>query len=120
MSIVYPDIKSVEDANDWCRNLYNELKQPFVTYAGNKTVWEDYVTPIGANTNRGANNNPTLTKIFDDGSSSEGIYVPVFADGDEGIITAQIPHCWKEGSRIYPHIHYFVMTYFDPGYKFKI
>jgi hypothetical protein len=120
MAVSFPVIETIEDANAWCQELYKELKQPFVTYSGNRTVWDDYVTPITEGTFLGASNNPTLTKVFDDGSGSTGVYTYVFSDGDEGLMTIQMPHKWKEGSRIYPHIHYFVMTDVSPADNFKI
>lgn len=83
-------------------------------------VYDDYVTPLGANNWNGASNNPTLTKLFDDGAGSQGVYGFVFSDGDEALITIQIPHRYKEGTNIDPHIHFMCMTDVDPTDKFGI
>jgi len=91
-----------------------------LVFNGAATVWDDYVTPMSAATFRGAANNPTLTKLFDDGAGSTGVYGYVFADGDEVLLTIQMPHKWKIASTIYPHIHWFAMTDVDPTDKFDI
>ncbi len=85
-----------------------------------ETVWDDYVTPIGPNNWRGNSNNPVLTKLFDDGAASQGVYAYVFSNGDEGLITVQIPHKWKEGTTIYPHIHFMCTSDVDPADNFGI
>ncbi len=85
-----------------------------------EVVWDDYVTPLGPNNWNGVSNNPTLTKLFDDGSGSQGVYGFVFTNGDEAIITIQMPHKWKEGTTIYPHIHFMCTSDVDPTDKFGI
>jgi len=86
-----------------------------------QVVWDDYVTPLGPNNWNGVSNNPTLTKLFDDGpGTSQGVYGYVYADGDEALITAQLPHRWKEGTTIYPHIHFMCTSDVDPTDKFGI
>lgn len=89
-------------------------------FNGAATVWGDYVTPLGPNNWNGVSNNPTLTKLFDDGSGSQGVYGFVFSDGDEALITIQMPHDWKEGSTIQPHIHFMCRTDVTPADNFGI
>lgn len=84
------------------------------------TVYDDYVTPISPATFRGASNNPTLTKLFDDGAGSTGIWAYVFVNGDEVLVTVQLPHRWKEGTTIYPHIHFMCTSDVDPADNFGI
>lgn len=83
-------------------------------------VWDDCVTPLGPNNWNGAANNPTLTKLFDDGAGSQGVYAYVFSNGDEVLITIQMPHKWKEGTTIYPHIHFMCTSDVDPSDNFGI
>ena len=84
-------------------------------------VWDDYVTPLGPNNWNGASNNPTLTKLFDDaGGTSQGVYAYVWSDGDEALITVQLPHRWKEGTAIYPHIHFKATSDVSPADNFGI
>ncbi len=85
-----------------------------------EAVWDDYVTPLGPNNWNGVSNNPVLTKLFDDGSGSQGVYGYVFSNGDEAIITIQMPHKWKEGTTIYPHIHFMCTSDVDPTDKFGV
>jgi len=89
-------------------------------FNGTATVWNDYVSPLGPNNWNGVSNNPTLTKLYDDGSGSQGVYAYVFSDGDEALVTVQMPHGWKIGSTIYPHIHFVCLTDVDPTDNFGI
>lgn len=91
-----------------------------LTFNNDATVWDDYVVALGPNNWKGSSNNPTLTKLADDGAGSQGVYAYVFGDGDEAIITAQMPHRWLEGSRIYPHVHFYCLTDVDPTDNFGI
>lgn len=91
-----------------------------ITFVGTSTTWEDYVTPLTKATFGGSANDPTLTKLYDDGAASGGVWALKFADGDEVLVTAQIPHRWKEGSDIYPHIHFICDSDVDPSDNFGI
>ena len=91
-----------------------------IEFQGAATVWDDYVTPLGANNWRGTSNNPVLTQLFTDGSGSQGVYGFVFSDGDEALITVQMPHRWKIGTTIFPHIHFICMTDVSPADNFDI
>lgn len=84
------------------------------------TVWDDYVTPLSRALFGGAANDPTLTKVADDGAGSGGVWAFVFGDGDEVLACVQMPHSWKEGGTIYPHIHFFTMTDVDPSDNFDM
>jgi hypothetical protein len=97
-----------------------QLKEETLLMEGDATVWDDYVTPLGPNNWNGVANNPALTKLFDDGSSSQGVYAYVFSDGDESLITIQMPHKWKEGTTIYPHIHFMCTSDVSPADNFGI
>jgi hypothetical protein len=95
-------------------------KDGTIVFNGTTTVWEDYVTPINRATFGGASNDPAPTKLFDDGAGSAGIWALVFSNGDEVIITAQLPHSWKVGSTIYPHIHFMTTSDVSPSDNFGI
>ena len=77
------------------------------TWTGTETdtAWEDLRVPLERAKVAGANV-PTYSKYKDDGAGSGGVYVYSFDDGDEIFFSVQIPHGWKEGSTIYPHIHW--------------
>jgi len=80
-----------------------------------EVVWGDYVTPLGPNNWRGTSNNPVLTKLFDDGAGSQGVYAYVFTNGNEALVTVQLPHGWKEGTTIFPHIHFMCTSDVNPA-----
>ena len=91
-----------------------------VKFEGTATVWDDYVVPLGPNNWNGASNNPVLTKLFDDGAGSTGVYGYVYTNDDESLVTVQMPHRWKEGSTIYPHIHFMCTSDVSPTDEFGI
>lgn len=91
-----------------------------IEFNGDATVWDDYTTPITRAAFGGAANDPTLTKLFDDGAGSVGVWAFVFGNGDEVLVTAQIPHKWKVASTIYPHIHFMCTSDVSPTDNFGI
>jgi hypothetical protein len=73
-----------------------------VRLSGNATVWDDLMMPFSTGTTAGTGyptyNADSMYHSFvvdTTGPSKCIIYMPI-----------QLPHKWKEGSTIYPHIHY--------------
>jgi len=69
--------------------------------------WEDLRFPfVGAKP--GVANPPGFAQMLDDGSSSTGVYAYHFdkATEEQMFFEAQMPHKWKEGSTVYPHVHW--------------
>ena len=58
---------------------------------------------------KGGVNDPNLVQVKDNGSGSTGVYTYQFDNNteEELFFAAQIPHAWKEGSNIYPHVHWY-------------
>lgn len=71
------------------------------------TVWDDIRVPV-LSTKTGGSKIPGLSKFIDDGSGSQGILTYVFDDSieEELYFAVQIPHSWKYGTDIHPHIHW--------------
>lgn len=69
--------------------------------------WEDLRIPVTATTVGGAND-PPFTKLVDTGAGSTGVYARKFSatSVQELFFWAQLPHAWKEGSAINPHLHW--------------
>lgn len=90
-------------------NTYFESDGTLV-FNGNATVYNDFVVPLG--TAKAGGNSPGWEKFRDNGSGSNGVWVWTFANSstDELQIIVQMPHEWKEGSAINPHIHWSPMT----------
>ena len=78
-----------------------------LSYQGSATRYEDLRVPMSS-TRRGAAEDPTYDKFRDDGSGSVGVYGNWFDPNrsEELFFEVQMPHGWKEGSTIYPHIHW--------------
>ena len=119
MPILHPVIKTIKDANNWCQHLYRELSFPLVVYAGNQTVWDDLRVSI-AGARVPAANFPGYSQVNDNGDSSVGVFAYHFADDEYVFFNVQMPHSWKEGSTIYPHIHFQTTSDVDPADNFKI
>lgn len=80
-------------------------------FNGDATVFEDLRVALTAG-KTGLANPPTFSQFRDDGSGSPGVYAYAFADEANAskeqqlMFTVQMPHAWKEGSSIHPHIHW--------------
>jgi hypothetical protein len=86
---------------------------------GDATVWDDFVVELSTAKVPPANA-PNWAQVTDDGSGSTGVFAWHFANGEYLSFHIQMPHSWKEGSRIYPHIHFECTTDVDPAEKFDI
>jgi hypothetical protein len=73
--------------------------------------WDDLRVPLTA-TKLGGSKDPTFAKVLDNGDGSQGVFAYQFAHNQEKEVyfTLQLPHSWKLGSKIYPHVHWFPMT----------
>ncbi len=77
-----------------------------LVFDGAATVWDDLRVPLSATQVNPVINKPDFV-IFRDGVYAFGF------DGtaDESVnFIAQLPHAWKEGTTIYPHIHWSIAT----------
>lgn len=73
-----------------------------IRLAGNATVWEDLMFPFSRGS-QGNNDKPSF-----DADSNWFRFLGGDPDSLDNIMymTVQLPHKWKQGSIIYPHIHY--------------
>ena len=81
----------------------------FVTLNGSATTWTDMVVPVTA-VKLGSTNSPTFVVMKNNGTS-RGVWTFTFGDFGSGseqevFFSIQMPHNWKEGSTIYPHVHW--------------
>jgi hypothetical protein len=84
---------------------------------GSSTVWDDIMVYPDA-TNRGGSNPPvwggvSATAFKKNGAgTSQGVFLWMFSSSSEQEVyfTVQIPHGYKEGSTLYPHIHWTTAT----------
>jgi hypothetical protein len=85
----------IGSTNDYC----NINSSGTLTLAGNATVWQDLIVPL-TTSRRGSNNLPDFDEtnvgyLFPKNDTTEILY-----------IINQLPHTWKIGSTIYPHVHW--------------
>ena len=80
---------------------------------GDTTVFEDL--RIDGNMTRVGATPPSFAKFKNNGSGSTGVYLQWFSSStiNEVHFTVQLPHSWKEGSSIYPHVHWIPKTNAD-------
>ncbi len=78
-----------------------------LSYEGSATRFEDLRVPMSS-TRRGAAEDPLYNKFRDDGSGSVGVFGSWFRTNqtEDLFFEVQMPHGWKEGSNLYPHIHW--------------
>lgn len=80
---------------------------------GNATVWEDIRVPITSVKTRGvADPGFTMFKNNATGAPTTGVYIYWFdkTTEEELFFTVQMPHDWKQGTTIYPHVHWVPKT----------
>jgi len=82
-----------------------------LSYVGNATRWEDLRVPTTSLKERDVD--MPKWDVFIDDAGGPGVYLHWFDDQDgvtdkeeELFFTAQMPHGWKEGSDIKPHVHW--------------
>lgn len=82
-----------------------------VRYENNATVFDDLMVFPDATNKTGAKM-PTWTYFKNNGSGSQGVYLWMFSSSAEQEVyfTIQIPHSYKAGSDIYPHVHWTTAT----------
>lgn len=82
-----------------------------VILGGAATAYDDMLAPVTGLT-RGAVRQPGLVKVGDNGAGSTGVYAYGFDDTDEEEVFfhVQMPHAWKEGTTIRPHMHWFTLA----------
>ena len=83
----------------------------FMVMNGNATVWDDIrVDPLS--TKLGPLKQPTFSQFADDGAGSTGVFTYMFADNAEEQVffSVLIPHGYKLGSNLQPHVHWSPQT----------
>lgn len=84
------------------------------TLEGSATNFND-ITVAPLSTFRDGTNGPLFTSMKNNGSGSRGVQTFTFQDlsasnEQEVFFSIQMPHNWKEGTTIYPHIHWSPQT----------
>ncbi|WP_339917987.1 hypothetical protein [Yeosuana marina] len=77
-----------------------------LSYEGTATRYDDLRVPVNSTTRSGTND-PTWRRLLQNGSS-QGVFLQWFDDStqEELYFVVQMPHAWKEGTDIYPHVHW--------------
>lgn len=94
---------------DGANNTYIEADGS-LSYEGSATRYDDLKVPVSSTT-KGGTKDPTWG-VLRNVSGSQGVFIQWFdKDTEEELyFTAQMPHGWKEGTEIYPHVHWTAAT----------
>ncbi len=78
-----------------------------IVLEGTSTVWDDIRIPLSSIKRLGFSD-PDWVQFQDDGAGSVGVYALAFSNSvdEEVYFGIQIPHDWKLGSNICPHVHW--------------
>ncbi len=83
-----------------------------LTLEGSATVFRDLNVPVFSTSNS-SSNPPSISRFRRDaGDNSQGVFTYFFSASTEQELyfTVQLPHEWKEGSSLYPHVHWVTTT----------
>lgn len=72
------------------------------------TVWDDERIPVTA-TQAGGSKDPHFIKAWDNGAGSQGVFTYAFdpSQEEELYFNLQLPHSYKAGTNLKPHVHFF-------------
>jgi hypothetical protein len=70
--------------------------------------WDDLRVPISAVHLGATLREPTWAKLVDNGAGSDGVYALDFSASQENevLFVAQLPHSYREGTELKPHVHF--------------
>ncbi|NEW79052.1 MAG: hypothetical protein GZ086_06415 [Gelidibacter sp.] len=90
---------------DGTNNTYIEADGS-LSYEGTATRYDDLKVPVSSTT-KGGSKDPEWYQMKNNGSS-QGVFLQWFdkAAEEELYFVMQMPHAWKEGTTIHPHIHW--------------
>jgi hypothetical protein len=93
-------------------NQANFAADGTMTLEGTATVFTDLNVPVFATSNS-SSTPPTPARVQRDvAGTSQGVFTYFFSASTEQELyfTVQLPHEWKEGSTIFPHVHWVTTT----------
>jgi hypothetical protein len=111
-------IFEVDNANNTTRigNIYSGNYSEFesdgtLEFNGDAVVWDDLRYPAVA-FEPGPSRAPDFDKFKDDGGGSQGVFIYFFDGSTEEELygAAQLPHGYKLGTDLHPHVHFIVPT----------
>ena len=96
--------KQWANVSEWCRKLAEALDILFVEALGpaqTGVCWDDLRFPVSAVNPPGQESDPDI-------DTSLGTFL--FAVNEIVFVHVQLPHAWKDGSDIKPHVHWYKTT----------
>ena len=106
--------RALTDLDD--TNIVTPLNGQMLQYDGTNwknapALWDDLRVSMDSTTRQGSRD-PTYSKILDNGAGSQGVFLWHFHPNNEEELyfSCQFPHSYKEGTNIFPHIHFMPTT----------
>ena len=86
---------------------YVKINVDGVKLFGETTQWDDIRVPV-ISTKEGGTKKPSFIKLNDNGAASQGVFTYAFDEAveEELYFAVQLPHAWKYGSDLEPHVHW--------------
>ena len=106
-SIAVQDDSTIRMGNS-AGSSYTEVEQDgTIEFIGDAVVWEDLRFPA-TQTTVGGTKDPDFVQFQDDGAGSQGVFTYAFSPTveEELYFVAQMPHAWKIGTDLHPHVHW--------------
>jgi len=90
-----------------CLWLISDQERWQILIHGGRVWWEDLRVPLSS-AKLGGVHDPGYAMIQTNGAGSQGVGAYVFDAGteEELFFECQMPHCWKPGTNIKPHVHW--------------
>ncbi len=101
-------VQGTQQVGDVSGSNYSDLDAKGQTRKyGTASQWDDLRVPVNA-TRRQGSRDPDFNKVFDNGSSSQGVFAQMFdkSTEEELYFEVQLPHSWN-GTDIEAHVHWF-------------
>lgn len=99
---------ALEDApiSDAVQSEIDRIDAELLTVGGIEDGWDDL--RVAAQSTKVGGSAPTWAKLRDSGGGSTGVYTYWFPDSGEPEVhfAVQIPHNWKNGTDLHPHVHW--------------
>ena len=78
-------------------------------------LWDDIRVPANVVVNVAGPLEPIWMPFIDDGGGSEGTYALWYDIGQQSFFNIQLPHSWKMGTDLIPHVHWSTDAGGGPG-----
>lgn len=116
--VIVTGLDSKKIGSEYSGNYAEFQSDGSLFFVGNSTIYEDLRVPMTA-TKTGGSKDPGFAVVLTDGSGSQGVFSYLFdASSEEELYFAcQVPHDYKQGTNLSPHVHWMPVSNGTSGHK---